>query len=370
MSGAGNGAVGPLPPDFDLESYAYPLEPDRIAQIPAARREDSRLLVVDRAGGPFTETLFRDLPTLLPEGALLVVNDSRVLPARVFGTRATGGRVEFLLLTPPPLLVSEPAGADRFQAEAQGLLRASKPPRPGDLIAFSPELSLEVLSREAFGRSTVRLFWTGELTTLLERLGHMPLPPYIRRNDVLADRERYQTVYSRKEKSGSAAAPTAGLHFTRELRDALLRRGIGWTAVTLYVGQGTFSPVRVPDIRDHRMHAEHVEIGEESVRAVLAARSGGRPVVAVGTTSVRVLEGVHAARGELTPYSGPIDLFIYPGFRFRVTDQLITNFHLPRSSLLMLVSAFAGRERILAAYDHALKADFRVFSYGDAMLIR
>ncbi len=358
-----------IPEDFRLASYSYALPPDRIAQEPAARRDASRLLVLDRSGGNAVRA-FADLPDLLPRDALLVANNSRVLPARLYGAKVSGGRVQFLLLTPLPLLAAQPGEDGRQEAEALGLVRASKAPRAGEAVAFDADLRLTVLERGEFGRCRVRLSWRGDLAALFQRLGHMPLPPYITRPDTAADQERYQTTYADPDRAGSVAAPTAGLHFTPELRQALAARGFGWAEVTLYVGYGTFSPVRCPDIRDHTMHAEWVEVPLATANAIQEAKAQGRPVVAVGTTSARSLEGMHQALGRVGAFCGETGIFIKPGYRFAVADALLTNFHLPESSLLIMVSALAGRSRILEAYAQALAAGFRFFSYGDAMLIR
>jgi len=359
-----------IPEDFRLASYVYDLPEDRIAQQPADRRDASRLMLLERATGRTEVRRFAELPELLPAGALLVANNSRVTPVRLFGTKPSGGRVEFLLLTPLPLLAVEPGNDGQWTAVAQGLLRASKAPRRGEVVNFGPDLRLVVKERREFGQSTVRLFWRGALARHLDRQGHMPLPPYIRRPDSPEDAERYQTVYADPAKAGSAAAPTAGLHFTPELRARLADQGFGWAEVTLYVGYGTFSPVRCADVRQHRMHAEYVEIGEETAAAVAKAKAEGRPVVAVGTTSARSLEGAFAALGRIGPYAGWTDIYILPGATFHVVDSLLTNFHLPESSLLIMVSALAGRDAVLGAYGKALGNGFRFFSYGDAMLIR
>lgn len=359
-----------IPADFDLHSYRYDLPQDRIAQEPPAQRGGSKLLLLDRAEGRDERHVFADLPDLLPEGALLVANNSRVLPARLYGHKPSGGRVEFLLLTPLPLLRPEPGPHGTLTAEAECLLKATKGPRPGERADFDSDLSLEVLTRGEFGRSLVRLAWRGDLAALFQRLGHMPLPPYIHRPDTPEDQERYQTTYADPGKAGSVAAPTAGLHFTPELRRTLAERGLSWAEVTLYVGYGTFSPVRCRDIREHAMHEEWIEVPSATAEAVNRAKAEGRPVVAVGTTSARSLEGMYAALGRVGAYTGPTDLFLYPGREFHVLDMLLTNFHLPESSLLIMVSALAGRERILEAYRNALSSGFRFFSYGDAMLIR
>lgn len=357
-------------PDYLLSSYDYHLPEERIAQEPAPGRDASRLMLLDRSSGKPALKNFKELPDLLPPNALLVANNSRVLPARLYGAKPTGGRVEFLLLTPLPILnVQNSEGSGWFKAKAQGLIRSSKGPKPGGKVIFSDDFHLTVIEPLEFGRCKVELHWRGVLPELFVKLGHQPLPPYIKRPDTPDDAVRYQTVYSDVSKTGSVAAPTAGLHFTPELRSRLADKGFGWTSVTLYVGYGTFSPVREDDIRRHEMHAEYVEISRETADAVAKAKADGRPVVAVGTTSVRALEGAYLANNGPGPFKGWIDMFIYPGFHFNVTDHMLTNFHLPKSSLLMMISAFADRNTVLAAYDRAVKEGFRFFSYGDAMLI-
>ena len=352
--------------DFD---YALPRE--RIAQRPPARRDGGRMLVVDRHADGLADAQVGELPAWLAPGDLLVLNDTRVVPARLVGTKSSGGRVELLLL--------EPIGA---RAAAHGTWRcwlaASRKPAPGARVRFGPDLEALVVEREARGEWVVRLSAPGgALDEALAQAGRMPLPPYISRPDpdtpegrVVAaeDRERYQTVFAARP--GAVAAPTAGLHFTRELLERLARAGIDLAYLTLHVGPGTFEPVRAERVEDHAMHAERFEIPAAAVRAVQRTRARGGRVVAVGTTVVRALEHVARLHGELREASGECDLFIRPGFEFRVVDALLTNFHLPRSTLLVLVSAFAGRERVLAAYDHAVRAGYRFYSYGDAMLVR
>lgn len=507
-----------IPRGFALEDYEFYLPEDQIAQHPPTRRGTSRLLVVHKNSNPLKleEKIFTDIVDVLPENCLLVANNSRVVPARLTGRRASGGKVEFLLLSPLPLLEpqplpprqtgfrevfsrfrktggvldtplsggdaknlvqsgsapsmgakcfvathapgeggpspspffssSEPSGRGKgnglteqslalgkggeqerhspaghggylqerqlenqqenqqgnmsqeevgwYCAKAEGLLRSSKPVKSGEYLYFSDDLYIEMLERYDFGRSSVRLVWRGDLTALFDKDGMLPLPPYIKRpltkeGEVSgsvgiwgSDRERYQTVYSNEGKAGSVAAPTAGLHFTPSLQERLVASGREWAEATLYVGYGTFSPVREEDIRNHTMHAEYVELSAKAAEAVNKAKREGRAVVAIGTTSVRILEGVYrslyndaadnapsAGERELREFSGWVNLFLYPGQRFYLTDGLITNFHLPGSSLLMLVSAFAGRERVLAAYTYAVEHGFKFFSYGDSMFI-
>jgi len=362
-----------IPAEFRLSSYVYELPEGQIARRPAERRDGSRLLVLDRREAAPHVDAFANLPEILakrfPQGALLVANNSRVFPARIFGKRGTGGRVELLLLTPLPLLHVKPLPDGRQSAEAEGLVRTAKRMKVGEAALFDAPLTVTLLERGDFGRCRVRLEWVGSLGDILNEIGHIPLPPYLERADDAADRERYQTVYADAAKAGSVAAPTAGLHFTPEVRGALAQKGIAWAEVTLYVGYGTFSPVREGDIREHKMHAEYVEVPEATAKAIREAKAAGIPVVAVGTTSARSLEGMYAATGQVEAFAGETEIYIIPGRSFNVVDALLTNFHLPESSLLIMVSALAGRERIMAAYALALAQGFRFFSYGDAMLI-
>ena len=339
------------PSDFD-----YQLPEALIAQEPVEPRDASRLLWLPRAGGQVRHLRFSDLPEVLAPGDLLVLNDTRVIPARLVGRKESGGRCELLL-------VSDLGGeGDRWRAMGQ----ASKPLRPGSRLSFGG-LSAEVEAAEGDGFFRVRFDRGGTaLLAALEREGRVPLPPYIRREPTAADRERYQTVLAHRP--GSAAAPTAGLHFTERLLRRLEERGIARATVTLHVGPGTFLPVRAETLAGHRLHPERYHLPEETARAVAACRERGGRVVAVGTTSVRTLESAFAGSG-LHPGWGQTDLFIHPGYRFRVTEGLVTNFHLPRSSLLMLVCALGGRERVLGAYREAVALGYRFYSYGDAMVI-
>jgi len=358
-----------IPEDFRLESYNYELPEDRIAQEPADRRDGSKLLVLDRADGSMTATDFTKLVEYIPENALLVANNSRVIPARIFGAKPSGGKCEFLMLTPLPLI--KPVERDGwFTAQAEGLLRASKTPKEGTFVHFSDDFRLVAVEAGHFGRWQVELQWKGDLRSLFESMGHLPLPPYIKRPDSDADKERYQTTYSDESKAGSVAAPTAGLHFTPEVRARLSAKGVQWAEVTLYVGYGTFSPVRCEDIRMHRMHHEYIEVPESTAAAIRKAKAEGRPVFAIGTTSARSLEGMYRECGKIAEFKGETDIFIYPGYTFNVIDGILTNFHLPESSLIIMISALAGRKTIMNAYNHALKNSFRFFSYGDAMLIK
>jgi S-adenosylmethionine:tRNA ribosyltransferase-isomerase len=336
-----------LTQDFD-----YDLPAASIAQEPAPRGE-SRLLVLDRSG-PERHARVRDLPRLLRPGDLLILNDTRVIPARLYGRSAGGGRMEILLV--------EPVGEREWDA----LVKPGRRARPGARFEIGEGLDAEVVDKRDDGRH--RLRFSEPIEPHLDRLGHIPLPPYIHRPDTPEDRERYQTVYARNP--GAVAAPTAGLHFTSELLREIEAAGIETARVTLHVGIGTFKPVSAGRIEEHRMERERYEIGEETAEAVRRARQAGRRIVAVGTTVVRTLEGAAlAGGGEARAGSGATDLFITPGFQFQVVDALLTNFHLPRSTLLMLVSAFAGRERVLAAYEEAIREGYRFYSYGDAMLL-
>ena len=333
------------------QDFHFDLPPELIAQQPTAERPASRLLHLERQGGLLYDRRFRDLPDLLRLGDLLVLNDTRVIPARLFGCKETGGRVE--------VLVERSLGEHTALAH----VRASKAPRPGSRLQFGQDVTAVVTGREA---DLFRLEFDQPLMAVLEAQGHMPLPPYIEREDTERDAERYQTVYARTP--GAVAAPTAGLHFDEPLLAEMAARGIEQARVTLHVGAGTFQPVRVENIREHRMHSEWLQVPATVVEAVQRARARGGRVVAVGTTVVRSLETA-AQGGELQPFEGETDIFITPGFRFRVVDALITNFHLPESTLLMLVSAFAGHQKVMRAYRHAVAKRYRFFSYGDAMFI-
>ena len=336
--------------------FYFDLPQELIAQTPLAQRDGSRLLCLDKLSGEMEHRHFYDLPELLHPGDCLVLNDSRVLPARLIGHRQPGGGVcEILLLTQKE--------DDLWEC----LVRPGKKLRPGAQVSFgNGELTAVVEAEVSDGNRLVRFSYDGIFLEVLDRLGEMPLPPYIK--EKLEDRERYQTVYSRA--LGSAAAPTAGLHFTQELLLRLQEQGVRICYVTLHVGLGTFRPVKEEDILDHEMHSEFCIIPEETARIVNETKRAGGRVIAVGTTSCRTLESFCGDDGMLTPCSGWTNIFIYPGFRFRCIDSLITNFHLPESTLIMLVSALAGRERILAAYREAVRLRYRFFSFGDAMFIK
>ncbi len=336
--------------DFDFE-----LPKELIAQTPLERRDASRLLVLERDSGAMQHRHFYELPEFLRPGDCLELNDSRVLPARLIGRREPGGGVcELLLLTD--------RGGDVWEC----LVRPGKKLRPGARVTFGDgALRAEIEAEVAGGNRLVRFFYEGIFLEVLEQLGEMPLPPYIR--EKLSDRERYQTVYCRDP--GSAAAPTAGLHFTQELLGRIQDMGVQLCYVTLHVGLGTFRPVKEDDILDHEMHSEFCIVPEETARCVTETRRAGGRIIAVGTTSCRTLESFAAEDGTLRPGSGWTNIFIYPGYRFKCIDALITNFHLPESTLIMLVSALAGRENILSAYRTAVAERYRFFSFGDAMMI-
>ena len=358
--------------DYDLPEYNFALPDSLIASHPPENRGDSRLMVLARNGlVPPRDAMFCDLPSYLPKDALLVANNSRVLPARLRGKRESGGKVEFLLLSPLPLILKNAAASSRrgiFSQEAECLLRAGGKIRIGEIIEFGENFSVEVLAKGEYGKCWVKLSWRGNLEDIFAN-GEIPLPPYLRRKAENGDKTRYKTVYGSPEKTGSVAAPTAGLHFTEEMKNRLLGLGFGWTELTLYVGYGTFSPVRCQDIRKHAMHPEYVEISADCANTIRQAKADGRPIVAVGTTSMRAMEGVAQKTGEIGPWQDWLNIFIYPGKRFKVATGLLTNFHLPESTLLMLVSAFANRQYVLDAYAMAVERKYRFFSYGDAMLI-
>jgi S-adenosylmethionine:tRNA ribosyltransferase-isomerase len=369
-----------------VRDFNYRLPPEQIAQQPLSDRAASRMLTLDRGSGSLQDNWFRSFPGVLRPGDLLVLNDTRVLPARLFGRR-TGIHAQ-------PISARNPAAAQHLQGNVEVLLTAQhsllewsalvhpgrKLPVGERLFFFAPEnvdsavgqeplLTAEIVGRGEFGERRLRFNHVADFYAILDRIGHMPLPPYIHRTDDVADRERYQTVFAAER--GSAAAPTAGLHFTPEILSAIRARGVGIAHLTLHVGLGTFQPVRVERLEDIRLHSERYTLPDATAHAVNLARREGRRVIAVGTTTVRTLE--HCARqsenGELRAHSGETEMFISPGYEFRVVAALLTNFHLPQSTLLMLVCAFAGTEKVLAAYNHAVAEGYRFFSYGDCMFL-
>jgi S-adenosylmethionine:tRNA ribosyltransferase-isomerase len=340
------------PTTHTLADFDFELPPELIAQHPAAERSASRLL--DGRASPPVDRIFRELPSLLDAGDLLVFNDTRVIKARLFGSKATGGAVEILVerVLPPN--------------EVWAHIRASKSPRPGSWLRIAGAFDAEVLGRGGPEDALFHLRFPSDPFVLLEQHGHVPLPPYITHADAADDVARYQTVFA--DRPGAVAAPTAALHFDAGVLAALAERGVQTARVTLHVGAGTFQPVRVDDLSQHRMHREWFEVGAETVAAVERTKAAGGRVVAVGTTTVRSLESA-ALTGRLQATTGETDIFITPGFEFRVVDRLITNFHLPKSTLMMLISAFAGHAHVMALYQHAIAQRYRFFSYGDSMLL-
>jgi S-adenosylmethionine:tRNA ribosyltransferase-isomerase len=369
-----------------VRDFNYMLPPEQIAQQPLPDRAASRMLVVDRSSGNVEDTWFRSFPDALRPGDLLVLNDTRVLPARLFARRAG--------IHAQAISARNPAAKGHLQGNVEVLLTEQDSPlvwsalvhpgrklpigerlfffAPGDVdspATAKPLLTAEIVGRGEFGERRLRFDLVDDFYSILDRIGHMPLPPYIHRTDDIADRERYQTVFAAER--GSAAAPTAGLHFTPEILSAIRSRGVEIAHLTLHVGLGTFQPVRVEKLQDIRLHTERYTLPESAAQAVNSARRERRRVIAVGTTTVRTLE--HCARisadGDLRAHSGETEMFISPGFQFRIVGGLLTNFHLPNSTLLMLVCAFAGTENVLAAYNHAVAEGYRFFSYGDCMLL-
>ncbi|MDH5301876.1 MAG: tRNA preQ1(34) S-adenosylmethionine ribosyltransferase-isomerase QueA [Gammaproteobacteria bacterium] len=340
---------------MQLSDFQFDLPDELIAQRPAAERQGSRLLKLDKISGEIADLQFRDIFDLIQPNDLLVFNDTRVIPARLFGQKDSGGAVEVLV--------------ERILNEHEVLAhtRASKSPKPGRKLILEGELEAEVLGRDG---DLFHLKFLGERSVLeqLEAKGRIPLPPYMEREADDDDKVRYQTVFAREP--GAVAAPTAGLHFDENMIARLKQKGVHTAFVTLHVGAGTFQPVRVDNVHEHKMHAERIHVSAETVDAIRATKARGGRVIAVGTTVVRSLESAAQAHGgELKPFEGDTEIFIFPGYEFKVIDALVTNFHLPGSTLLMLVSAFCSREKMLAAYEHAVRERYRFFSYGDAMLI-
>ncbi|MBS1800998.1 MAG: tRNA preQ1(34) S-adenosylmethionine ribosyltransferase-isomerase QueA [Acidobacteria bacterium] len=365
-----------------VADFHFDLPEELIAQSPPPVRGSSRMLLVDRTAGEYRDDFFRNLPQRLQPGDLLILNDSRVIPARLYATRARGPHTQ--ANSPDPtgrieVLLTQQLGPDEWTA----LVRPGRKVQPGEHLHFSapddytPLLEAEVIAAAGFGERTLRFKPTENFRAILDRIGHMPLPPYIHRGDTVEDRDRYQTVFSHEP--GSAAAPTAGLHFTPEVLDQLRHRGIQIETITLHVGLGTFQPVRAENVEDIHLHAEHYTLPAATADAINAALREKRRIIAAGTTTTRTLEhcatvaekdGFEPHAGiRLQPHSGETSIFISPGYGFRVVSGLLTNFHLPQSTLLMLVSAFAGREEVLGAYAHAVRERYRFFSYGDCMLI-
>lgn len=339
---------------MNTSDFYYDLPEELIAQTPAEPRDSSRLLVYHRQNGAIEHKIFRDIIDFLNPGDALVVNDTRVIPARLYGKKQdTGREVEFLLLNQ--------LSKDTWEI----IMRPGKKLRIGDRVEFAEDLQAEILEKKEDGVTRVKFYFEGLFEPLLERYGNMPLPPYITQR--LEDRQRYQTVYAKE--NGSAAAPTAGLHFTPELMEKIRQKGIDIIPVLLHVGLGTFRPVKVENVENHKMHSEYYSISADSARRINETRKKGGRVIAVGTTSVRTLESVADEEGNIREQSGNTEIFIYPGYRFKCVDALITNFHLPESTLLMLISAFMGKEQALDLYRLAVQEKYRFFSFGDAMLI-
>lgn len=380
---------------FLLDSYDYDLPENRIAQAPAMQRQDSRLLYLNKKTGQFYDYSFQDILQLMPDNALIIANNSKVIPARILGKRETGSQIELLFLEPAPLIDKKAQKENAICiAQTEVLLKGSKRVKEGETLLF-PELTVTIVEKREFGKHLVTIKYTDSLIPLLKKYGSLPLPPYIKRENGIQENDitRYQTIYAKEDNIGSIAAPTAGLHFTKEIQEKLLAKGCQWHELTLHVGYGTFSPVRSEDIRQHDMHSEYVEITEQTAKAIIHAKKNNQPIIAIGTTSTRSLEGMvqtfaqKKAHGECLFYCnndsdllkdtilpehgcfGYTNIFIYPGKEFHVINGLVTNFHLPKSSLIMLVSAFAGYENIMNAYQHAVKNEYRFFSYGDAMFI-
>ena len=346
---------------MQVADFHFNLPEELIAKAPKSERSSSRLMVMDGNTGKVQHKIFSDLLEFVAEGDLLVFNNTRVIPARLFGQKESGGKVEILV--------------ERILDEHSLLahVRANKSPKPGNVLILENEIRAEMIGRHQ-DLFELKLLGDESVLSALERKGHMPLPPYIDRPDTEEDKERYQTVYN--EKPGAVAAPTAGLHFTDALLDAIRAKGVNTEFVTLHVGAGTFQSIRVDDVTEHQMHSEYAEVPEHVINAIQQTKANGKRVIAVGTTSVRSLESAAwksnmrvGEYNELQPLCDETDIFIYPGYEFKVVDAMITNFHLPESTLIMLVSAFAGKENILSAYNQAIAEQYRFFSYGDAMLL-
>jgi S-adenosylmethionine:tRNA ribosyltransferase-isomerase len=350
---------------FQLSDYHYNLPSELIAQHPCKKRNNSKLFHLNRSLDQFTHCRFNDIEKLLKKGDLLVVNNTRVIPARLMGNKETGGRVEVLI-------IDFVTGMKRLQEtgyfQAECLIKASRRPKPGTWISFENNVKALIVEHKGY-ISEVRFDTSDNFMDFLDQSGDIPLPPYIHRDNQSkpSDKENYQTVYASEK--GAVAAPTAGLHFTRELMERLKEKGIKIAELTLHVGYGTFVPVKVEDIRDHTIHSEYFTVSKGAAATINKAKKEGRRIIAVGTTSVRTLEYTSDEKGCISPGTGSCDLFIYPGYRFKCVDAMITNFHLPESTLIMLISAFYSREKILAAYEEAIKEKYRFFSYGDAMFI-
>ena len=339
-----------------IEEFDYHLPTSLIAQYPSPQRGETSLMILHRRDGLMEHRAFRDITQYLDSDDLLVMNNTRVLPARLIGKKETGGRIEMLLIP----------SWNGIKGEWEALMKGSGKLKRGTKIQFEQELGGEV-EEVKDGRGKVRFSYQGEVADVLKKIGHIPLPPYIRRKDEPLDKDRYQTIFA--ERDGSIAAPTAGLHFTSSLLQSLKDKRVRTTTITLHIGIGTFAPVKVRDIEDNKMEAEWIEISEETAREIEETKTRGGKIIAVGTTTTRALESFSNENGGVRPGKGMTSLFIYPPYRFRVIDGLVTNFHLPKSTLIMLVSAFAGKELLMKAYQEAIVRKYRFYSYGDAMLI-
>ena len=348
---------------FLLKDYDYHLPEALIAQRPVTHRDHSKLLFLDRETGGVSHYRFHDILDLLKPSDVLVVNNTEVIPARLFGQKETGGKAEVLILDYPGCNKSR---IDNGECVCRCLIKTSKRPKDGTTLIFNQKLKAKVINFKA-GIYTVKFSYKGDFEHIIDRIGRVPLPPYIKRNDDKKDRTFYQTVYASQK--GAVAAPTAGLHFSLSFIKKLKEKGVKIVAITLHVGYGTFLPVRVSDIRDHRIHSEWYSISKETADMINESKKAGHRIVAVGTTAVRTLEYASKENGIVVQGEGNCDLFIYPGYRFKTIDAMLTNFHLPKSTLLMLVSAFSTRENVLNAYKAAIEKRYRFFSYGDAMFI-
>ncbi|MBF0226674.1 MAG: tRNA preQ1(34) S-adenosylmethionine ribosyltransferase-isomerase QueA [Desulfobacterales bacterium] len=350
---------------FEINNYGYDLPDNLIAQTPSQKRDESRMLVFNRQNKNIAHRLFYELPELLSESDVLVVNNTKVFPARLMGKKDTGGKAEVLILNYSECFSNDEQGYQTCKC----LLKASKHPPEGSLIHFDFGLKAKVVKEDNNGIFTLQFLFDGILEDILEQIGKIPLPPYIRRNEenLFNDQQSYQTIYASEK--GAIAAPTAGFHFTDALINKLKNKGVNIIEITLHVGYGTFIPVRENDIRNHKIHSEEYIISKKVSEYINNAKEKGSRIIAVGTTTVRTLEYMADENGYLKHGKGTCDIFIYPSYKFKIVDAMITNFHLPKSTLLMLVSAFAGRETILYAYSEAIKQNYRFFSYGDAMLI-
>lgn len=348
---------------FHIQDYHYDLPKHLIAQRPAIERDQSRLLIYDRnKKNEVKHTTFNHLIEYLTPEDLLVVNNTRVIPARLLGKKETGGKIEVFVLDYNHAVLERQNGG--FQCEC--MIRSSKPPKAGSTLYFSPNDRAVVLNTPDHGRCDI-LFLCDRFLDFLNKMGQTPLPPYIQRTANTIDKNRYQTLYAKE--NGAVAAPTAGLHFSTQLLDKIKKKGIRIVPITLHVGYGTFMPVRAEDIRHHTMHAEYIEISTQSANEIQKAKNNKQRIITVGTTSVRTLEFVYLKKKEIVPFKGYCDIFIYPPYSFQVVDAMITNFHLPQSTLLMMIAAFVGRLEMLSVYQKAVAEEYRFFSYGDAMMI-